>query len=344
MLRSAAKTLYHRMTDRPHRWYPVLAVYYLTYRCELRCSYCSDGHGRPYPELDRRHLPARDALKVLRAIRKSTEYVVITGGEPLAHPEVDTVLRGLGELAFRGVVFTTSGLDLAPHLDAVQDGVTELVFSVDTLDRRKADRILRGPDEGTFERILESIAAAADLPGRRFDIVISCVLTPETVGDALEVADWATSQGFQFAAAPQLVGVKAHPDLHTDPRYRRFWNRLIERKRRGDRIHGAIPYLEGMRDLAHFQCRPFTMLVVSPLGEVFYPCLERGRPAGNLLETDDLHAIRREGARVYGPKPQCDTRCQSACALGFATLLDRPMSAVEDAALQLKGKLGRWRK
>jgi len=48
MLDDAIKLLRHALVEDPRRWDPLLAVYYLTYACELWCPYCSDGAGRPY--------------------------------------------------------------------------------------------------------------------------------------------------------------------------------------------------------------------------------------------------------------------------------------------------------
>jgi hypothetical protein len=116
---------------------------------------------------------------------------------------------------------------------------------------------------------------------------------------------------------------------------------LISEKKQGQRVFGTVAYLEQMRDLVNYQCHPFTMLVVSPTGDVFYPCLELGHNAGNLLETTDLHAIRREGERRFGPQPDCGTQCHSACALGFATILERPSALIQESYLMAKGALKR---
>jgi hypothetical protein len=83
------------------------------------------------------------------------------------------------------------------------------------------------------------------------------------------------------------------------------------------------------------------MLVVDPLGGVFYPCLEIGHVAGNILDCEDLHALRDHGRKLFGPLPACDTRCHSACALGFSLILEYPLSLVQELSLMLKGALYR---
>jgi MoaA/NifB/PqqE/SkfB family radical SAM enzyme len=344
MLSDLLKYAYHAALDGPSgdRWHPFLAVYYLTYACDFRCPYCCDGAGRPYYQLPNATLDARGVLELLGAIRRHCDYVVITGGEPLQHPEVDAVLDGLGALRFKRAIFTTNGWDLEPHLPALgRSAVTDVVFSLDTFDHGKADACY-GAGPGALARILANIERAARRP-RAYEITISSVATPESLDDLPEVCRFAWERGFTIAVAPQLVGVKAHASLAGDERYRRLFDHLIAEKRRGRPVFGTVRYLEHMRDLRGFRCRPFTMLVVSPTGDVYYPCLEIGQTAGNLL-CADLHQIRREGERRFGPQPACDVRCHSACALSFALALGDPASVLDEvylqARLRLKAALG----
>ena len=334
MIRSALHFLSHLAGDDPDRWRRLLAVNYLTYACRFRCPYCSDGTGTPYHGLDPSVLPAPKALDVLARIRRSAESVVLTGGEPLEHPGFAEVVRGIRRLEFDRVLLTTNGLDLDRHLDDVLAAVTSLIVSVDTLDREKADAwSAQGP--GTLDRILENLDLAAERKPL-VEIVVSSVMTPDNLDDLPAVCDHAWARGFTIAACPQLVGMKAHAALAEDPRYGRFYDFLVREKRRGRPVFGTVPYLEAMRDLRHFRCRPFTMLTVSQLGTVFYPCLERGGDAGNLLAEPSLHRIRREARRRFGPRPRCDTRCHSACALSFASLLENPWSILGELRLQAK--------
>ena len=324
--------LHHLLMDSPHRWHPLLGVFYLTYRCDFRCPYCSDGAATPYYALPSPVLPAAKVKDLLTAIRRHCQYVVLTGGEPLQHTEFSDVMADIPALRFRRVILTTNGYALDRFLEVVVPAVRELVFSVDTLVHEKADRWY-GVGDGALQRVLANIERAARHPRRRFEIIISSVVTPDNLADLVEVYRYAQQHGYTFAACPQLVGVKAHPALADSPDYRRFYDFLIAEKRASGAIHGTVDYLEHMRDLRKFRCHPFTMLVVSPTGDVFYPCLELGHFAGNLLEEDSLHRIRQNGWAKFGPQPDCDNRCHSACALGFSRLLENPASLLHEAIL-----------
>ena len=320
------------------RWYPLLSVYYLTYACELRCRHCSDGNGEPYHRLPAKTLSGAKVIDLLRIIRRHSDFLVLTGGEPLLHPDFAEVLRGLKELKFRGVVLTTNGLSIDRFLSEVADSIQYLVLSLQTLDSKRGDAGY-GARNGVHERVMANIECAARHPGRKYEIIISSVVTPENIPDLYEVYRFCQECGFRLAACPQLVGVKAHPALVGNQDYRQFFDLLISEKRKGGAIQGTVDYLRYMRDLQKFSCRPFTMLVVSPVGQVFYPCLELGQFAGNLLQQPDLHRLRQEGLKRFGPQPDCDARCHSACALGFSRLLANPFSLVHEAALIARSQI-----
>jgi molybdenum cofactor biosynthesis enzyme MoaA len=140
MWRSAKNLLAQALSDGESGWYPLLAVYYLTYACDFRCPYCSDGEGRPYHTLRDKALPAARALELLARIRRRSDHLVLTGGEPLRYPELAAVLDGLPALGFDTVALTTNGYALPADLRRFEGALTHLVFSLDTLDTAREDK------------------------------------------------------------------------------------------------------------------------------------------------------------------------------------------------------------
>ncbi|HMA96130.1 MAG TPA: radical SAM protein [Polyangiaceae bacterium] len=318
----------------PETWRPLLAVYYVTYACRFKCPYCSDGSGTPYPRLRDSTLSAEQVTALLTTVRAACDYLVLTGGEPLQHPELARILLGTKSLAFDGVILTTNGDGLDRLLPEVNQAVTHLVFSLDSLCADKADAWF-GVGAGTLSRILAQIDTATNWPGRRYEIVISSVVTPEGIADLYAVYRYCKSRGYTFAACPQLVGTVAHEALGRQTQYRDFYDYLIAEKLSGHKINGTVEYLEHMRDLRKFDCVPSATLAISPSGQVFYPCLEHGTMAGNLLEVPDLDRLRRQARVKLGSEPKCGVQCHSACALGFSLLLSKPWTAVREGYLQL---------
>jgi len=323
------KFLHHKYSKDSTKWYPFLSVFYLTNSCNFKCPYCSDGYGNPYYTLSKKNLPSNEVLKVLKSIRTNCDNIVLTGGEPLLHPDFDEIILKIKDLKFKEVVLTTNGYNIDKFIPNIIQSVTTLVFSIDTLNAKRADNWF-GVGEGTFNKIISSIQDIEKIPERKFEIVISAVATPENISDLYEVYDFSQKHKFTFAVAPQLVGVKAHEKLQNNEEYIQFFNFLIQEKKKRRKIFGTTLYLTNMRDLKKFTCKPFTMLVVSPLGDVYYPCLEIGNYAGNLLVDDNLHKIRGVGLKTFGEVPNCDTRCHSACALGFGLIFSKPYSTALD--------------
>ncbi|HET8538464.1 MAG TPA: radical SAM protein [Anaeromyxobacter sp.] len=326
MWRSLQNYLRHAASRSPRGFHPLLAVHYLTYACRFRCPYCCDGHGVRYSDLRSPTLRAAEALELYARIRRRCDFLVITGGEPLDHPEVDEILTALPRLRFDGVVLTTRGEALDGHLDALE-AVPSLVVSLDTVDPVKGDAWLGTP--GTHARILRNLQLAASRR-RRGSIVVSTVATPENLPDVAEVHRFAKELGLRHSVSPQLVGVHPHPALFERAEYRALMDGLVREKRAGGAVEGTVAYLEYLRDLKPFGCRPSTVLAVSPAGDVFYPCLELGNVAGNLLAEPDLDRIRAAGKERFGPEPRCGPRCQSPCALGFALLFARPWIVLDE--------------
>ena len=326
----------HKFIHDDAEWHPLAAVYYLTYRCEFRCSYCSDGNGVPYYRLTDKDVSAEHALAILKRIRRYSDILILTGGEPLLYPHIEQVLQYLPTLAFKDIVFTTNGFRMHEHLDAIAKAVTKLIVSIDTMDSTKADA-LTGMPKGTFQTVLTNFESAVKKTERKYDLCISSVAMPENLEDLHDVYFFAEKNGCTLAVQPQLVGVKAHHALLDNIAYRNLYDFLIEKKLKGGKIYGRIRYLQYMRDIRQFSCSPFTMLVVTPGGEVFYPCLEIGNKAGNILDYSSLHELRKLGKKFFGPQPVCDNRCQSACALGIFISLHYPLSMMEDVFLTVKG-------
>lgn len=339
MRKTFINALAHLISGGNASWRPLLGVFYLTYACGFRCPYCCDGHGRPYPELPNHPLPAPGALAVLAAMRRHCDFAVITGGEPLLHQGVDQVLAGLPRLRFSGVTFTTNGHDLGRHLPALSRSVDDLVVSLDTLDHAKADSWF-GTGPGTLAGILSGLDEAASIKKPRYRVTISSVATPENIEDIYGVYELCRSNGFSLAVCPQLCGVKAHPGLPGSPDYRRLFDFLIREKKRGAKIFGTTAYLQAMRDFDGFRCRPFTMLTVAPDGSVFYPCLERGKNAGNIVSAEELGTLARNGRRLHGPPPRCENQCHSACALSFSLIFDKPWTVLPELAYLARPLLG----
>ena len=82
---------------------PLQCSIYLTDRCNLDCSYCTEyDNSRPHPKLE-------DLKLWIKKIRDlGTMRIALVGGEPLMHPNVVEIVRYCRELGF-ATSLTTNG-------------------------------------------------------------------------------------------------------------------------------------------------------------------------------------------------------------------------------------------
>ncbi len=134
--------------------------FHVTNRCNLTCRHCLFASG---PDSDSELKGAEILSRAAEAYALGCRIFALTGGEPLCHPEIATILEGLLAWPDTHVVILTNGLLLDSLTAGSFDlGRIHLQISVDGLEERH-DQI-RG--EGTFARLEQQLRKlkAADLP------------------------------------------------------------------------------------------------------------------------------------------------------------------------------------
>lgn len=106
-------------------------------KCNLRCRYCMPAEGLPW-------LSKSDLLttaEIIRLARVAVERlgvtsIRLTGGEPLLHPDVATIVQQISRFAPRPrLAMTTNGIGLARQARALATaGLSRVNVSLDTLD------------------------------------------------------------------------------------------------------------------------------------------------------------------------------------------------------------------
>src|SRR6476660_2414212 len=124
-LRGAAKML-RAIGDTDH---PLLAHIIPTRRCNLACTYCNefDDFSPPVPtdEMIRRI----DRLAYLK-----TAIVTISGGEPLMHPEIETIIRRIRHHGMIAGIITNGYLLTPKKIGALNEaGLEHLQISIDNV-------------------------------------------------------------------------------------------------------------------------------------------------------------------------------------------------------------------
>lgn len=143
--------------------HPVLCNYYVTYRCNARCSFC-DIWEKPSP-----YVSLATAEKNLRDLKKlGVKVIDFTGGEPLLHREIDQLLKVAKDHGFI-TTLTTNCLLYPKWAEKLKGMVDMLHFSLDS-PHREEHNTSRGVD--CFDFVVESIQTALDL-GEKPDILFT---------------------------------------------------------------------------------------------------------------------------------------------------------------------------
>lgn len=142
---------------------PVLANYYVTYRCNASCSFC-DIWERPSP-----YITLEDVRRNLQDLRRlGVKVVDFTGGEPLLHRQIVEILAEAKRQGFITTI-TTNTLLYPRHAAQLKGLVDMLHFSLDSPDKEEHDRS-RGV--ACFDFLMRSIEIAKGL-GERPDILFT---------------------------------------------------------------------------------------------------------------------------------------------------------------------------
>src|SRR3982751_2765758 len=114
------------LADRDH---PLLAHVIPMRRCNLSCTYCNeyDDFSKPVP-LD----VILQRLELLGNLR--TGVITLSGGEPLLHPELDEIIRGIRRHATLAGMITNGYLLTADRVRRLNDaGLDYLQISIDNV-------------------------------------------------------------------------------------------------------------------------------------------------------------------------------------------------------------------
>ncbi len=283
--------------------HPVLAHLIPIRRCNLSCAYCNeyDAFSKPVPTevmLER----------VDRLSRLGTTIITLSGGEPLLHPELETIIRRIrshGNLA--GMI--TNGYLLTPQriewLNRV--GLDHMQISIDNVMpddvSKKSLKVL--------DRKLQMLARYAIFQVNINSVIGSAVRNPE---DALVVARRALELGFT-----STVGILHDHGGQLQPLSERQQLIYQEIMQMGKRSYARFNQFQ--RNVAQglpneWRCRAGSRyLYICENGLVHYCSQQRGFPATPLAQ----YTPERSRHEYYTQKT-CAPRCTVSCVQQIAML------------------------
>ena len=282
--------------------HPILAHVIPMRRCNLSCTYCNeyDEVSKPVPldEMQRR-------LDKLAAL--GTTAIIISGGEPLLHPEIEKIIAHIRRHKMLACMITNGYLLTKERIAQLnRAGLEYMQISIDNINpdevSKKSLRLLQGK--------LQWLSELAEFKVNINSVIGGGIKTPE---DALVIGKRAVELGFSsslgiihdgLGTLKPLQGVEREvyqqmkeigKKGHT--RVNRFQDNLADGKPNKWRCRAGARYLYICED-----------------GLVHYCSQQRGYP-GIPLEQYTLADIRRE----YNTKKACAPYCTIACVHQVAT-------------------------
>src|SRR5947209_11881880 len=139
---------------------PYAVTFYVTHKCNLACSYCTQKE----PDVFSDELSTADTIRLLRKIRRESDSIVITGGEPTLRSDIEEiVLAARFECKFRSVLLITNGT-LLDRKGGILQGLTGLVVSLDALAADPTNPLSK---PAALPKVIQNLGLAAERLGAR---------------------------------------------------------------------------------------------------------------------------------------------------------------------------------
>lgn len=271
---------------------PLLLHYYITERCNCKCSFCDIWKKKP-------EIPFADPLHVKQNLKDAKKlgikFVDFTGGEPLLHPNLPDLLQSARQLKFKTSV-TTNCLLYPRQAEKLAGLITYLHFSIDAMDADLHNEI-RG--NMTFNSVVQSIDIAKKL-GEKPDLLYT--VTQKNFGELEALAQFAHRQKLMLIVNPVFSHTSPHDLGDNTLEYIESF-----RHRPFVYVNTAFHLLHenGGNQIHQPRCRVMdSTVVISPQNELLLPCyhfaMRRIPLKSNLrqiLRSDDWKNFRQKQGR-----------------------------------------------
>jgi hopanoid biosynthesis associated radical SAM protein HpnH len=285
--------------------FPLIVELEPLFACNLACSGCGKIQ---HPEYElRRRMPVAQAIAAIE--ESGAPMVSIAGGEPLIHPEIDTIAAELVKRK-RFVYLCTNALLLERKLDKFKPSpYFAWAVHVDGLRERHDASVER---EGTFDKAVAAIKAAQ---AAGFRVTTNTTFfthdSPKTVravldflNDDLRVDEMMISPAYAYEKAPDqehFLGVQQTRSL--------FSAAFADGRRKRWRLNHSPLFLDFLEGKAEFECTAWGIPSYSLFGWQ-RPCYLMAdgyaKTYRELIETTDWSSYGR------GRDPRCEN-CMAHC-------------------------------
>ena len=317
---------------------PVLCNYYVTYRCNAKCSFC-DIWEKPSP-----YITLEDVRQNLLDLKRlGVQVIDFTGGEPLLHQQIDLMLGMAHDMGFV-TTLTTNGLLYPKMAERLKGKVDMLHFSLDSADKAEHDS---GRGVACFDFVMESIEVAKKLgekPDILFTVFKSNLHQLEEVYEKIILPNKLVliiNPAFEYnqvETGEQLTNTELNYISDFGKRKRVYLNDGFIQLRRDGGNHITAPVCKAAS----------TTLVISPENELVLPCYHLGAKSfpikGRLYDlylSQEVEALKKQEGRL----PACEG-CTINCYMqpSFAVETNKYFWKALPSTLKYNYLKGTWKR
>lgn len=247
---------------------PLKVIYYISYRCNLRCCYCERRLAKS------QELSTDQVKKIMRDFKKlGTLSWSFNGGEALLRDDIGELVAYAKKMGFKCNLVSNAWI-IAEKIKVVEQ-VDSIVISLD--GPKEIHDAVRG--KGSYDKAVNALKL---LKNKKPVVIVNTVLNNtniDSLEDILEVVDeygcgWEIQPVFCHSKSEKDKAIKYFAS-HEDIREVVKW--LVQQKKKGKKIHRSNEVLEFIKEKDHsvlpdcYAGRAFVIL--SPDGRIL-PCAQ----------------------------------------------------------------------
>jgi MoaA/NifB/PqqE/SkfB family radical SAM enzyme len=277
--------------------------------------------------------------KLLSILRQAANSLILSGGEPTLHPDVDWLVQhARNDLKFHQITLISNGSLIHQHENMIQN-LDRLIISLDSTDPFRIAEITQSSAE-TASTILENIQRISSFPNRKPQVILNTVLTVETLPGLPDLLAFCTRNKLLLSVSPQTYNNWPQYDLMVSDEVREMVLQIIQWKRRGAPIIGSQAYFRTLIDFRPYLCHPIIIPRVLSNGDLIYPCrpIEKGQNGHggrdiNLLAEGSWKKALQKAQEKYGALPRICSSCFQQCYIEPSLMQQKPFELLKEVIL-----------
>ncbi|MBU7028525.1 MAG: radical SAM protein [Theionarchaea archaeon] len=183
----------------------------ITNLCNLSCLHCFNDSGKPHPN----ELTTQEILSVIDTLSSmGVDNITLTGGEPLMHPDLFTIIEHARKAPMSVTIFTNGTMITEEHVEQFKQlKVRGFDISIDSVDEKIHDRFRR--QRGALKKTMHAVQL---LKEAGFHIKISVSLSQLNKNDIADMLEYFKEQDLKtFGFSPVTYSGRGIDGLAVSP-------------------------------------------------------------------------------------------------------------------------------